>query len=115
MAKTRTQLIHQTLYNLGVLPIGQNPGTEEYNQVNLLVDAMLEDLIARDVCYIEDVDAIEEKYFLHLAHVLAGQSQSLFGMQNDPALTARGIKGEQDLKRVASTRPTYGALEICPY
>jgi hypothetical protein len=115
MAKTRTDLVHRALYNLGVLPQGQNPGAEEYNQVDALVDPMVEDLIARDVCFIESVDAIEDKYFLHLGHVLAGHSQSLFGMQNDPALSARAIKGEQDLEKISATRPTYRTLEIMPY
>lgn len=115
MAKTRTDLIHRALKNLGVLPQGQNPSSEEYNAVDDLVDPMLEDLIARDVVFIEDVDAIDEKYFLALGHVLAGQALSEFGMQNDPALTARALKGEQDLKTIFSTRPTYQVLEIQAY
>lgn len=112
MAQTRTSLVHRALHHLGVLPQGQNPGAEEYNQVDALVDPMLESLIARDVCFIEDVDAIEDKYFLALSHVLAGEAQSIFGMQNDAALTARAIKGEKDLQQIAATKPTYQTLEI---
>lgn len=112
MAKTRTDLIHRALKNLGVLPQGQNPAAEEYNSVNDLVDPMLEDLIARDIVFIEDVDAIDEKYFLALGHVLAGQAQSEFGMQNDAALTARAQKGELDLQKIFATRPTYQTLEV---
>lgn len=115
MAKTRTDLVHRALYNLGVLPQGQNPGAEEYAQVNALVDSMLESLIARDICFIEDVDAIDEKHFLHLGDVLAGYAAPVFGMQNDPALAARHIKGEQDLEKISSTRPTYQTLEIIAY
>lgn len=115
MAKTRADLVNKALKNLGVLPQGQAAGAEEFNQVDALVDPMIEDLIGRDIVFIEDVDAIEDKYFLHLGHVLAGLAQSEFGMQNDPALTARAIKGEQDLQRLAATRPTYQPLEICPY
>ena len=115
MAKTRTDLVHRALKNLGVLPQGQNPGAEEYNSVNALVDPMIEDLIARDIVHIQDVDAIEDKYFLALGHVLAGHSQSEFGMQNDPALTARAQKGEKDLEIIFSTNPTYGTLEVQAY
>lgn len=115
MAKTRQDLIHRALKNLGVLPQGQNPSAEEYNAVDAIVDPMIEDLIGRDIVFIEDVDAIEDQYFLHLGHVLAGQCAAEFGMQNDQAIAARMIKGEQDLQRIASTRPTYGVLEIMPY
>ena len=115
MAKDRQELVYKALRNLGVLPQGQAPGDEEYNQVNDLVDPMIEDLIYREIVFIENVEAIEDRYFLSLAHVLAGFAQSEFGMQNDPALTARAIKGEQDLQRIAATRPTYEALEIQAY
>ena len=115
MAKTRQELIYKALRNLGVLPQGQAPGSEEYNQLDGLVDPMVEDLIARDICFIEDVDAIDEKYFLSLAHVLAGHALSDFGMQNDAALTARAVKGERDLHNIFSTRPTYQVLEVQPF
>lgn len=94
-----------------MLPQGQTPSAEEYNQVDDLVDPMIEELIAKDICFIEDVDAIEDRFFLALAHVLAGHSLSEFGMQNDPALTARAIKGERDLEIMSATRPTYNTLE----
>jgi hypothetical protein len=100
MAKSREDLVYRALYNLGVLPVGQTPGAEEYNSVNALVDPMLEDLTARDVWFERDVDAIEERSFLHLGDILAGRAASVFGMQNDPALAARGVKAEQDLNEI---------------
>jgi hypothetical protein len=100
---------------LGVLPQGATPSAEEYNSVNELVDSVIEDLIARDIVHIVDVDAIEEKYFLHLGYVLAGHAMPEFGMQNDPALTARVIKAEHDLETIFATRPTYQVLEIQAY
>jgi hypothetical protein len=115
MAKTRQDLVYRALYNLGVLPHGQNPGDQEYNSVDALVDPMTEDLIARDIVHIQDVDAIEEKHFIHLAAVLAGHSASVFGMQNDQALVARAQKGEKDLQTIFATRPTYETLEVQAY
>lgn len=85
---------------MGVLPQGQTPSAEEYNSVDALIDPMLEDLIARDIVFVEDVDAIEDKYFVHLGHILAGQCAAEFGMQNDQALAARMIKAEQDLDEI---------------
>jgi hypothetical protein len=95
--KSRTELIHRALKNLGVLPQGETPSAQEYNSIDALVDPMIEDLIARDIIHIVDVDAIEEKHFVHLGHILAGHALSEFGSQNDPALTARAQKAETDL------------------
>jgi hypothetical protein len=61
---------------------------------------MIEDLIARDIIFIEDVDAIEDKYFTALGHILAGLSQSEFGMQNDAALAARAERAAMDLQEM---------------
>lgn len=115
MAKTRVDLIHRALKNLGVLPSGMTPEIQEYNSVDDLVDCMIEDLVARDICFIEDVDAIEERFFLALGNVLAGVAAAEFGLQNDQAIAARAIKGEHDLEQMQSTRPTYETLEILPY
>jgi F420-0:gamma-glutamyl ligase len=98
--KTRTDLVHRALKNLGVLPQGQTPSAEEYNSVNALVDAMLEDLTDRDIIYIADADVIEERYFLALGNILAGHAAAEFGMQNDQAIAARMIKAEQDLNEM---------------
>jgi hypothetical protein len=95
--KTRTELVHRALRNLGALPQGQTPDAEEYNTIDALIDPMIEDLIARNIIHIVDVDAIEEKHFVHLGHILAGHALSEFGLQNDPALTARAQKAESDL------------------
>jgi hypothetical protein len=115
MSKTRADLVHRALKNLGVLPQGQTPSAEEYNSVNALIDPMTEELIGRDIVFIESPEAIEDRYFLALGHVLAGQAAAEFGMQNDQAIAARMVKGEHDLEKIASTRPTYQTLEIMPY
>lgn len=112
---TRVELVHKALKNLGVLPQGQNPSAEEFNQVDALVEPMIEDLAGRDICTIGSTSIIDDKYFLALANVLAGHAQSEFGMQNDPALTARAMRGEIDLQKIFSTRPTYGTLKVLPY
>lgn len=112
MAKTRSDLIHRALKNLGALPQGMNPSQEEYNAIDELVDPFLEDLIARDVCFIEDVDAIEEKYFLALGNALAGVALPEFGLMDDAALVAKAQKAEKDLKQISATYPTYSPLEI---
>jgi hypothetical protein len=98
--KTRADLVIRALYNLGVVPHGQNPGDQEFNSVDALVEPMVEDLIARDIWFERDVDAIEEKSFLHLGDILAGRAAAVFGMQNDPALAARAQRAETDLNEM---------------
>jgi hypothetical protein len=107
--------VHRALKNLGVLPAGQSPSPEEFNSVDDLVDAMIEDLLGRDIVFIEDADVIEDRYFLALGNVLAGHAAAEFGMQNDQAIAARMIKGEKDLEIITSTRPTYNVLEVQAY
>jgi hypothetical protein len=115
MAKDRQELVHRALKNLGVLPQGQNPSAEEYNSVDALIEPMIEELIGRDIVFIESPEVFEDRFFLALGHVLAGQAAAEFGMQNDQAIAARMVKAEHDLEKIASTRPTYNTLEIMPY
>jgi hypothetical protein len=115
MSKTRTDLVHRALKNLGVLPQGQNPSAEEYNSVDALVEPMVEELLGRDIVFLESTEVFEDRFFLALGHVLAGQAAAEFGMQNDQAIAARMVKAEHDLEKIASTRPTYLPLEIMPY
>jgi hypothetical protein len=115
MAKDRQELVHRALKNLGVLPQGQNPSAEEYNSVDALIEPMIEELIGRDIVFIESPEVFEDRFFLALGHVLAGQAAAEFGMQNDQAIAARMVKAEHDLEKIASTRPTYQTLEIMPY
>jgi hypothetical protein len=107
--------VHRALKNLGVLPQGQSPSAEEYNSVDALIDPMVEDLLGRDIVFLESTEVFEDRYFLALGHVLAGQAAAEFGMQNDQAIAARMVKAEHDLEKIASTRPTYMPLEIMPY
>jgi hypothetical protein len=115
MAKDRQELVHRALKNLGVLPQGQSPSAEEYNSVDDLVEPMVEDLLGRDIVFLESTEVFEDRFFLALGHVLAGQAAAEFGMQNDQAIAARMVKAEHDLEKIASTRPTYNTLEIMPY
>ena len=110
MAKTRIELVHRGLKNLGVLPQGQTPSAEEFNSVDDLVDSVIEDLIARDIYYLQDADAVPEEAFMPLGHVLAWASAAEFGSQADAALAALAQKAEIDLKKIQSTRPTYQVL-----
>lgn len=106
MAKSRTDLVLRALYNLGVTPSGQSPGDEEYNAVDALVDTVVEELIARDIYCLQDVDATPEEVFIHYGHILAWAAAAEFGFASDPALAAKAQKAEKDLLDIdmATTR-----------
>lgn len=101
--------------NLGVLPEGQTPNVQEYNSVDALVDPTVEDLIGRDVVYIDDVEAIDEKYFMPLGLILASNCRAEFGLASDPALPALAQKAERDLQQISRVVPTFKTLKVEAY
>jgi hypothetical protein len=98
MAKTRTDLIHRALRNLGVLPQGQSPSAQEYDSVSDLVDPMVEELFNRNIAKINSVDDLEEEFFIPLGHILAWYAAPEFGSASDPALAALSEQAEVHLK-----------------
>ena len=77
MSKTRRELVFRALRNLGVLPQGQVPSDEEFDSVNDLVGPVLEDLSARNICFVPDFEAIDDEKFF--GHILADRMRSEFG------------------------------------
>ena len=96
--KTRTELIHRALRNLGALPQGQTPSIEESDSIDDLINVTLEELNAREITWISDFENFDERYFLSLAHCLAWKAAPEFGQGNDAALAAFNQKAELDLK-----------------
>jgi hypothetical protein len=83
--------------------LGQPFSDEDSDTFDDLIDPMIEELIARDIIFIEDVDAIEDKYFIALAHLLAGRASSAFGVlgtSEAQEVAARAEKAELDLKEM---------------
>lgn len=101
--------------NLGALPDGQVANIQDYNSVDALVDTTVEDLIARDVTFVDDVNAIEEKVFMPLGLILAWNAAPEFGQGDDPALAALAQKAEKDLLQIQSEGPTFDILEVQAY
>jgi hypothetical protein len=101
MAKTRTDLIHRTLRNLGVLPMGQSPNAEESQQIDDLIDTVLENLHARSVCLqLVDADYIDDALFLPISRVMAAEAAPEFGLANDVSIYALKERAELDLKKI---------------
>jgi hypothetical protein len=101
--KTRTDLIHRALRNLGALPVGQTPSVEESTLIDDLIDPMFEELSAREILdYGLDTDNIEEKHFGSLGHILAWRAATEFGQGQDAALAALNQRAEMDLKDMSN-------------
>lgn len=115
MSKTRRELVYRALKDLGVLPQGQTPSDEEYDSVDDHVDPFLEDLQERDVCFVPDVEQIDDSLFLSLGHCLAWACAAEFGSQNDVALASLAQQAEMRLKNIQSNRQTYQTLAIEPF
>ena len=99
--KTRSDLIYRTLRNLGVLPQGATPSAEEYQSISDLIDAMLADLNARNIIWIDpNFGSFEDAHFVQLGHLLAWKAASEFGTQNDAGLAALATQAELQLKEI---------------
>lgn len=112
MPKTRQELVYRALSDLGALPVGQTPSTQEYASVDALVDPTVESLSARDIYYVSDLQAIDDAAFIALGRCLAWSAAPEFGLHQDAALAALGEQAEKHLKVIQSEVPTYKTLEV---
>jgi hypothetical protein len=110
---TRTELIYRALRNLGALPQGQSADADTVTAVGAVLDGMLDELEARDVVYIPDIDTygIEDKYLQPLGHILAWRAAPEFGSAGDPALAALATQAELHLRIMEAGRATYTIAE----
>jgi hypothetical protein len=115
VSKNRTDLIYQTLRNLGALPMGQDPADEDYNLVDGLIEPIIATLRETDTYYLPDVDVIPDEAFLCLSHIMAWGCASGFGQQSDPNLLGLAQYSEKILQVVQAERPHYTTLEIQAY
>ena len=108
MPKTRRDLVLRALKNLGVLPQGSTASTEEYDSVDDMVVPTLEDLSARNITFIPDLEAIDDEKFIALGNILASRCRVEFGGYNDVQLEAMATDAELDLReqfRIATREP----------
>lgn len=98
MAKTKSELITETLQELGALGAGQSASTEDTAAVDARIAPLLQDLALRNVCYVGDVEEIPDEAFNHLVMLLAEACAAKFGRQRD----AGAIKYAEDNLRIIS-------------
>ena len=115
MAKSKVDLIYQSLRNLGALPMGQDPGDDEFEHVDGLVDPTLASLRTRDVYFLPDVDSIPDEAFIPLSHCLTWSCAAGFGQQSDVNLYQLKEEAEKHLTIQQSERPYFDILQVQAY
>lgn len=83
--------------------------------MDALVDPTIEDLINRDVIFIDDAEAIDDRYFMPLGLILASNCRAEFGLADDPALPALALNAEKDLRQIGRVVPTFKTLKVTAY
>ena len=107
--KTRVELVHEALKNLGYLPEGVTPDAETYAMVDGRLDGVLEELQAKDILYVPDSDEFKEEHFGPLGHILANACKARFGAPGDSGFQAEADKAERDLNAIEA-QPYTGAI-----
>lgn len=97
--KTSEQLIHRALTELGRLYVGDAPTDEDYNTVEELIQPLVDQVNAMDIAYIDDIEAIEQKWFLPLARLVAIEACGSFGNDAIQTLLTRNRAGNVDALR----------------
>jgi hypothetical protein len=113
--KTRAELVHRALKNLGALPQGQTPSAEEYDSINDLVTSVIAKLKALEIITIRDPNNIEEAVFLDLGHVLAEAARSEFGnlgTADAQELAALAEAAKLNLRDISAYPQTFATLRI---
>ena len=120
--RTQTDLVLETLANLGVLAAGQAPDVEDVQYVTEKLDAIFRMLAGLDICYIADPNNIPGALFSPLADIVAGDCATKFGSSPDDLakLTQKGLgvppgsgAAAMALKQITRGRPTFEPLRVC--
>jgi hypothetical protein len=114
--KNRTDLIHRTLRNLGVLPQGQSPSAQESQSIDDLIDPTLAELKTRQVSLVDiDSNYIDDEFFLPLGRIMAAAAAPEFGQEQNQAIWALKERAELDLKKMTAARYSGVVLENTYY
>jgi hypothetical protein len=114
MARTQAELVQAITENLGVVAAGQSVSAEDSVIIVRRLQPKNEELNARAICYIPDLEDIEDAFFLPFAAVMAAELAGAFGIigSQKQALEKDATKAEQTLRDVVRPRGTRQMLAI---
>lgn len=107
--RTQADLVQKILEKLGVVPEGVAPNVEDTARVMANLPSVIEELAARQIVYVPDIENIPGQWFLSLAKVCAYELRDEFGIAGEQLadLTRSNLDGITNLKAMTYGRPTY--------
>jgi hypothetical protein len=121
MSKTRTQLIQQSLTNLGIIAEGQSVSDQDVEKMDTVVDPAIAELSDLDIYFVQDAGSvgpsggnIEDSAFLSLAAYIANAACSAFNLPADQKLQALSMLAEQKLITLSRPARSLRVLKIDP-
>jgi len=117
--RTRLELIHQVLDNLGVLVPGQAPSDEDVDKVDKVIDPTVASLQAREIVYISDTGTpspptggeIDDAIFLPTADVVTDRCTPSFNMAGDAQLRVLATQALDELRVIGRPPRTLKTLQ----
>ncbi len=123
--RSSSDLVLETLKNLGVIAAGQAVDPEDFSYVNEKLDPTFRLIAALEIAYVTDPDNIPGEWFSPLADIVAGECASKFGLVGQEFIDkvnkglggAGGVEigagtGAKALKIISRGRPTYEPLRF---
>lgn len=126
--RSSSDLVLETLKNLGVLSVGNPVDVDDFNYVNEKLDPTFRKLAGIEVVFVADPDNIPGAWFSDLADIVAGECASKFGLVGQEFVDKvnKGLGGAggveigagtaaKSLKIMGRGRPTYQPQRIVNY
>ena len=114
--KTQADLVVAVLEDLMILEVGQSVTPEDSDTITRRLQPKVEELNARDICYIPDTDNIGDEYFLPLVRIMSAECAPAFGVSKSDreVLEAKASQAENTLRDIVSNQGTNQMLVTEP-
>ena len=115
--RTESDLITKILEKLGVVPEGQAANQEDIARVEGNLQSVIDELAAREILFVPDINSIPNEWFLSLAKICAYELRNEFGITGEFEATLRNGNDEAigNIKVMTRGRPTYEPLKTLSY
>ena len=107
MTKTRAELIAEALSTLGIGSVAQPASADDVASVEAKLEPFVAQLYAEHGVYVQDLEAIDDGWFLPLAKLLANELLDTFSIGIDEAsrVSTLATSALFSLKVIAADRP----------
>lgn len=114
--KTQADLVVAILEDLMILEVGQSVAPEDSEAITRRLQPKVEELNAKEIAYIPDIDSIDDEYFLPLVRIMAYECAKAFGVSGAQreAMKADVTDAENTLRDIVSNKGTNQMLTTEP-